>query len=187
MLTNRSTIYAAALGLLIFLSQSSWAGTIVRLSTTKGDIDIELNEQKAPLTVANFLRLVDEGFYDGLIFHRVLANFVIQAGGYEVSMDYREPPGTVPNESDNGLSNEKGSIAMARLTDPDSADAQFFINVVNNERLDASEESPGYTVFGRVVDGWQTVEDIELSDVEMKLGMAGVPVEPIVIVRAARL
>jgi len=158
----------------------------VRLQTTMGDIVLELYPAKAPLTVANFLRLVDDGFYDGLIFHRVVANFVIQAGGYDQDLAYREAPATVPNESFNGLQNRKGTIAMARLDDPDSADTQFFINVHTNLNLNARPGKPGYTVFGRVVGGMEVVENIELVDTSIRGGMAGVPEQPVIILHATR-
>jgi peptidyl-prolyl cis-trans isomerase A (cyclophilin A) len=159
----------------------------VRLTTTAGTIDVRLFPDKAPRTAANFLRLVDAGFYDGLIFHRVIANFVIQAGGYDSDLAYREPPGTVPNESFNGLRNRKGTLAMARLQDPDSAEAQFFINVNDNTHLDAGPGRPGYTVFGEVIDGMDVVIDIELANTGVRNGMAGVPENAIVIERATRL
>ena len=159
----------------------------VRLVTSLGTIDVELFADKAPLTVANFLRLVEEGFYEGLIFHRVIANFMIQTGGYEADLTFREPRGSVRNESFNGLRNRKGTLAMARLADPDSADAQFFINVNDNTHLDAAPGQPGYTVFGQVVAGMDVVTDIELSDTSLQAGMAGVPDTPIVIERAERL
>jgi len=159
----------------------------VALDTSAGTIVVELEPARAPQTVANFLDLVDADFYDGLIFHRVVANFVIQGGGYTPEMVLREPPRTVVNESFNGLSNRKGAIAMARLADPDSADAQFYINVRNNAQLDARPGKPGYTVFGRVVEGMDVVVDIELVDTGLRNGMAGVPLEPVVIEAARRL
>ena len=159
----------------------------VRLTTSVGVIDLELLPDRAPRTVANFLRLVDDGFYDGLIFHRIIANFVIQAGGYDAAMAYREPPGTVANESFNGLKNLRGTVAMARLADPDSADSQFFINVNDNAHLDATPGQPGYTVFARVVDGMDVVTDIELVDTGRRAGMVGVPEAPVVIESARRL
>jgi cyclophilin family peptidyl-prolyl cis-trans isomerase len=159
----------------------------VRLTTSLGVIDLELLPDRAPQTAANFLRLVDDGFYDGLIFHRVVANFVIQAGGYDAAMNYREPPGTVVNESMNGVRNSRGTVAMARLADPDSADTQFFINVKDNGHLDARPGQPGYTVFGRVVAGMDVVTEIELADTGRRAGMVGVPETPIVIERAERL
>ncbi|NIP13254.1 MAG: peptidyl-prolyl cis-trans isomerase [Pseudomonadales bacterium] len=158
----------------------------VVLETSVGSFEVELYPDRAPASVANFLSLVDDGFYDGLIFHRVIANFVIQTGGYDVDMGYREPPQTVVNESANGLTNRRGYLAMARLSDPDSADAQFYINVRDNPHLDFQPGSPGYTVFGRVVSGWEIVVEIELSDTVVRAGMVGVPEVPIVIRKAAR-
>ncbi len=153
----------------------------VRIETSQGAIVIELFRQQAPATVANFLKHVDAAFYDGLVFHRVVANFVIQAGGYDANMKYREPLGTVVNESRNGLRNERGTVAMARLDDPDSADAQFFINMRGNSHLDAGPGKPGYTVFGRVVAGMDVADTIELSETGIREGMSGVPVVPVVI------
>ena len=160
---------------------------MVRLETTAGNIDIALRSAEAPESVANFLDLVDSNFYDGLIFHRVVANFVIQAGGYDAQLNYREPPRQVPNESRNGLANRRGTVAMARLADPHSADAQFYINVNDNAHLDPQGGSFGYTVFGDVVAGMETVVDIELVDTEVQNGMVGVPITPVVIHRARRL
>lgn len=160
---------------------------LVRLETSLGNIDIELYPDKAPESVANFLELVEEGFYDGLIFHRVVAGFVIQAGGYDAKLTYRDPPGTVVNESANGLTNRKYSVAMARLSDPDSADTQFFINVKHNPHLDGSRVAPGYTVFGQVIAGQEVVHEIELVDTHLEAGMAGVPETDVVILHARRL
>ena len=159
----------------------------VRLETSLGNIDLELYPDRAPKTVANFLTRVDEGFYDGLIFHRVVAGFVIQAGGYDHKLSYRAPPATVENESLGGLLNEPYTVAMARLSDPDSADTQFFINVRRNAHLDADGTKPGYTVFGRVVAGEDVVTTIELVDTGLEAGMAGVPEEDVIINRALRL
>lgn len=160
---------------------------VVRLETSAGNIDIELHSAEAPQSVANFLDLVDSNFYDGLIFHRVVANFVIQAGGYDAQLKYREPPRQVPNESRNGLANRRSTVAMARLADPHSADAQFYINVNDNAHLDPQGGGFGYTVFGKVVAGMGAVVDIELMDTEVQNGMVGVPVTPVVIRRARRL
>lgn len=159
----------------------------VRLHTTLGPIDVELFEKQAPKTVANFLKLVDQDFYDGLIFHRVIAGFMVQAGGYDAQMTPREPPNTVPNESDNGLKNTVGTLAMARLSDPDSADSQFYINVKDNEHLNARRGQPGYTVFGRVIDGMDVVTEIELTETTRRAGMSDVPKTPIVIEDIERL
>jgi cyclophilin family peptidyl-prolyl cis-trans isomerase len=152
-----------------------------------GNIDVELFASRAPQTVENFLKLVDDGFYEGLIFHRVIAGFVIQTGGYDAAMNYREPPGNVVNESNNGLGNRRGTLAMARLDDPDSANTQFFINVNDNTHLNLSPDNAGYAVFGRVIDGMDVVTEIELADTGRKAGMAGVPDTPIVVERAERL
>lgn len=154
----------------------------VLIETTEGSIELELLPKFAPRHVENFLNLVEQDFYDGLIFHRVIPNFMIQTGGYEVGVEYREHDEIrIPNESFNGLKNKRGSVAAARLDDPDSADTQFFINVVNNTYLDAKPGKPGYTVFGRVRDGFDTIERIELTDTHLRKGMAGVPEQPIFI------
>ena len=176
-----------ALGLYPALTTAADPLPKVRFETSVGNIDIELYPAEAPQTVANFLQLVDDDFYSSLIFHRVVANFVIQAGGYDAKLNYRNAPRTVVNESLNGRTNSKGTIAMARLSDPDSADAQFFINVNNNGQLDATPGRPGYTVFGKVIEGMEVVVDIELSNTHLAQGMAGVPTVPITIYRAARI
>ena len=154
----------------------------VVIETTKGNIELELLPKFAPKHVANFLNMVEAEFYTGLIFHRVIPNFMIQAGGYDVGVNYKETGGiSVPNESFNGLRNKRGSVAAARLDDPDSASTQFFINVRDNFYLDAKPGQPGYTVFARVIDGFDTVERIELTDTHLRKGMAGVPEQPITI------
>ena len=154
----------------------------VVIETTEGNIEIELLPKFAPNHVNNFLDLVEKEFYSGLIFHRVIPNFMIQAGGYEVGVQYREhDDNMVPNESYNGLKNKRFSVAAARTDDPDSADTQFYINVVDNPFLDAQPNKFGYTVFGRVIDGFDAVERIELTDTHLRMGMAGVPEQPIVI------
>ena len=154
----------------------------VVIETTEGNIEIELLPKFAPKHVNNFLDLVEKEFYSGLIFHRVIPNFMIQAGGYEVGVKYRtHDDNMVPNESYNGLKNKRFSVAAARTDDPDSADTQFYINVVDNPFLDAQPNKPGYTVFGRVIDGFDAVERIELTDTHLRMGMAGVPEQPIVI------
>lgn len=163
------------------------ARTQVLLSTTMGDIVLDLYPDQAPETVQNFLRLVDSGFYNDLVFHRVIAGFMIQTGGYDARLTHREAPRLVKNESDNALKNFRGSIAMARKNDPDSAGSQFFINVRSNPNLDASPGRPGYTVFGRVVSGMDVVGQIEIVPTQNRNGMANVPVQPVVIKRAKRL
>ena len=185
---KRTAPRLAALAALIALSATADdPAPVVRLETSAGNIDIELFPAESPRTVENFLALVDESFYDGLIFHRVIASFMIQAGGYDAAMNYRKAPRQVVNESANGLSNTRGTVAMARTSDPDSADAQFFINAKDNVYLDARGRQPGYTVFGRVIAGMEAASAIESSETHRRKGMADVPVENIVILSATRL
>ena len=153
----------------------------VVIETSLGTMVAKLDEKRAPKTVANFLELVDAGFYDRLIFHRVIAGFVIQTGGYDVEMQRRDSSREIPNESFNGLKNLKGALSMARLADPDSASSQFFINLNANTHLDALPGKPGYTVFGHLVTGTDVAEAIEFAETGIRQGMAGVPLEPIVI------
>ena len=143
---------------------------------------IELFPEKAPHHVKQFLRLVNEGFYHGLIFHRVIPNFVIQAGGYNSELKYFSSEQKIMNESFNGLKNAKHTVAMARLSEPDSADTQFFINLRDNKHLDSATGNPGYTVFGKVVGGFEIIEDIELQDTESREGFFGLPVSPVTII-----
>lgn len=188
---NIKQTFRAALACSVFGTASAGAGEAqspnVEIVTSVGSITIELWPQQAPQTVANFLTLVDDGFYEGLVFHRVIAGFMIQAGGYDAAMNHRSPPRTVVNESTNGQRNLRWTIAMARHSDPDSADSQFFINVVDNPHLDAQAEQPGYTVFGRVISGQEVAERIELTDTDTVAGKANVPVTPIAILAARRL
>ncbi len=159
----------------------------VHLQTSHGDIEIELFDDKAPTTTEHILKYVDDGFYDGLIFHRVIAGFVLQAGGFDIDMKERQTRGSIRNESDNGLENLAGTLAMARRADPDSADSQFYINVADNGHLNARPGEPGYTVFGQVVAGQDVVTRIELTETGIRQGMPGVPVEAIVIKQARRV
>jgi peptidyl-prolyl cis-trans isomerase B (cyclophilin B) len=135
----------------------------VLLETTQGKIVLELDAQKAPKTVGNFVSYVEAGHYEGIIFHRVIAGFMAQAGGYDGNYKEKSTHSPIANESNNGLSNVRGSIAMARTSDPHSARAQFFINLVDNSRLDyraGPPESWGYAVFGRVIEGMEVVDKI---------------------------
>jgi len=151
---------------------------MVLMSTSMGDIKIELYEDKAPVTVKNFLGYVNDKFYDGTIFHRVIPNFMIQGGGFEQSMKQKPTKAPIKNEAANGLKNDVGTIAMARTGDPDSATAQFFINVVNNDGLNRPKpDGHGYAVFGKVVDGMDVVHKIE----HVQTATRDVPVEPVVI------
>lgn len=164
----------------------------IEMVTTEGTIKLELDGKQAPKTVARILQLVDDGFYDGKVFHRVIPGFMIQGGGYTPSLKLDEPGEPLPNESGNGLSNVRGTIAMARTVDPHSAISQFFINVADNERLDPSKSafngSWGYTVFGIVIEGMDVVDTIANA----RSGPGGefsrdVPVIPIVIKSMSRI
>ena len=160
----------------------------VRFETNRGTFDVELYPSRAPITVKNFLELVDAEFYDNLIFHRVIAGFMIQTGGFDKNLRYRDIEQTIVNESPNGLFNKRGYLAMARTSDPDSASSQFFINVSDNSSLNARGGRAGYAVFGKVTQGWDVVEDIELSDTTGRPGISeAVPDIPVIILRARRL
>ncbi|AXT93090.1 peptidylprolyl isomerase [Moraxella catarrhalis] len=157
---------------------------VVEFDTTFGQIKIELNAEKAPITVANFLDYVESGHYDGLIFHRVIDGFMIQGGGMDAQMNEKRTGTPIKNEADNGLKNTVGSIAMARTSDPHSATAQFFINVKDNDFLNHSSPTPqgwGYTVFGQVIDGMDVVNQIKGVPTGCFGYHADVPNEPIVI------
>jgi peptidyl-prolyl cis-trans isomerase A (cyclophilin A) len=132
------------------------ANPMVKLKTDLGPITVELYEKEAPVTVDNFLSYVKDGFYNGTIFHRVIPGFMIQGGGYTFDFVEKETRDPIINESDNGLPNKAGTLAMARTADPNSATAQFYINVVNNTHLDEA----GYAVFGEVVEGWEVIDEI---------------------------
>ncbi len=160
----------------------------VIIKTTKGDITIALDDENAPNTVVNFLRYVDEGFYDGTIFHRVIPNFMIQGGGLTPEMERKETCDPVKSEADNGLKNLRGSVAMARTNDPHSATAQFFINHADNPFLDyPGQDGWGYTVFGKVIAGLEIVDEIAVVPTATSAGRANVPEEAIVIHSAARI
>ena len=179
-------IRAAMMASVLALSVGVAHAQNVRLSTSMGDIVVQLDAAKAPKTVANFVQYVKDGHYNGTIFHRVIPNFMVQAGG--MSPDMREKPTRAPIalESRNGLSNVRGTIAMARTMNPNSATAQFFINVKDNDFLDAAnaQDGNGYAVFGKVVQGMDVVEKIRKVRTAQR-GMHGdVPVEPVVIKQA---
>jgi cyclophilin family peptidyl-prolyl cis-trans isomerase len=156
----------------------------VSMTTSKGDVRIELFADKAPITVKNFLTYVDEKFYDGLIFHRVIAGFMIQGGGFDANMKQKTAHAPIKNEATNGLKNKLGTISMARTNVVDSATAQFFINVKDNDFLDHRSTSPdgfGYAVFGKVVEGLDVVQNIEKVKTGSRGSCQDVPAEPIVI------
>jgi cyclophilin family peptidyl-prolyl cis-trans isomerase len=155
---------------------------MVKLETTKGDIVIELNEKAAPASTINFMQYVQDGFYDGTIFHRVIPGFMIQGVGQTADMRPRQTRRPIMNEAANGLKNVRGTIAMARTSNPNSATSQFFINLVDNDNLDyTGPQNPGYAVFGKVVKGMDVVDAIA----EVKTGKKGpqsdVPIEPVII------
>ena len=181
-----STIFCITTLIGTLAVSTAQASDQVLLNTSKGDIVIDLYPDQAPETVKNFLRLVDSGFYRDLIFHRVIDNFMIQAGGYDKRLVRREAPRKVPNESDNALKNLPGFVAMARTNDPDSAGSQFYINVRANPSLDARAGRPGYTVFGRVSQGMDVVYEIQKSPTGIQNGLADVPLEPITITAVSR-
>jgi peptidyl-prolyl cis-trans isomerase B (cyclophilin B) len=161
---------------------------MIILQTNFGDITLELDHEKAPETAANFEQYVRDGFYNGVIFHRVIDGFMIQGGGFEPGMISKETREPIKNEADNGLSNQTGTIAMARTMDPHSASAQFFINISDNTFLDhtaKTTEGWGYAVFGKVVDGMDVVNKIKAVNTTMRAGHQDVPVEDVVIESAS--
>ena len=161
----------------------------VTLSTSKGDIVVELYPDKAPQTVKSFLAYVNEKFYDGTIFHRVIPGFMIQGGGFTADMNQKATHAPVKNEADNGLSNVRGSIAMARTSDPHSASSQFFINLKDNTFLDRaqSQDGWGYTVFGKVVSGMDAVDAIAGVPTGRKAGMSDVPTQTVSLTTARQV
>jgi cyclophilin family peptidyl-prolyl cis-trans isomerase len=179
---SRSLLLSAALAALAVLTQANGAEpTQVKIETSVGDFVLQLDESRAPLTVANFLQYVTDGFYAGTIFHRVVNGFVIQGGGYTPDLTQKPPRPPVVNESGNGLSNRRGSVAMARTGEPHSADSQFYINLADNLALDSKPTRWGYAVFGEVVQGLDVVDEIGHRATGSKGGMQDVPAEPVVI------
>lgn len=156
---------------------------MVLVSTSTGDIKLELYEKEAPITVANFLSYASDGFYDGTVFHRVINNFMIQGGGFTADMKQKPTKPPIKNEADNGLKNERGTIAMARTAAVDSATSQFFINHTDNAFLDNGVRDFGYAVFGKVVEGMEVVDKI--AAVRTKAG--DVPVETVTIVSVKKV
>jgi len=159
----------------------------VLLKTSEGDITIELYPDKAPETVKNFLSYVNDGSYDGTVFHRVIEGFMVQGGGFDKMGHERDTREPISLESDNGLSNKEGTIAMARTTDPDSATDQFFINAADNYFLDNGYRDQGYAVFGKVVNGMDVVKKIEMSPTTVKHSMQDWPEEDVVIISAKEI
>jgi len=157
---------------------------IVVLETSKGNIEIELNQEKAPITVANFISYVNEGFYNGIVFHRVMNGFMVQGGGFTPDGTQKKTHAPIKLESNNGLSNDIGTVAMARTIIRDSATSQFFINVNNNALLNYAPGNDGYAVFGRVTSGMEVVNAIKSVKTETRGSFENWPVEDVVIIRA---
>lgn len=157
---------------------------VVILETTLGDIEIELTENESPVTVDNFLKYIEEGFYDGTVFHRVMPGFVIQGGGFTPDGTPKETREPITLESNNGLSNLKYTVAMARLVVPDTATSQFFINLKDNTMLDYASNNAGYAVFGKVVQGMDVVDKIASVDTSTREFFENWPVEDVIISRA---
>jgi peptidyl-prolyl cis-trans isomerase B (cyclophilin B) len=169
---------------LLFLNVAFAANPVVVMETSSGVIEIELFEDKAPNTVANFLKYVDSKFYDGTIFHRVINNFMIQGGGFNQKMEEKQSGTPIKNEANNRLSNDTGTIAMARTNDPHSATAQFFINVADNSSLNHTGENNsgwGYAVFGKVTNGMHVVNRIKMVKTGNVSGYADVPMDAVII------
>jgi peptidyl-prolyl cis-trans isomerase B (cyclophilin B) len=179
-------LFFLCLGLLVCVGMVKAEGGPLRVvvETSKGDIVIELNRDKAPIAVENFLGYVDTGFYEGTVFHRVIDGFMIQGGGFTEGMVQKNTEGTIQNEADNGLENRRGTVAMARRPDPHSATSQFFVNVVDNKFLNHTAKTPqgwGYTVFGEVVSGMDVVDAIAKVETGRHGSMGDGPREPVAI------
>ena len=168
-------------------AESSTTNPKVALETTLGSITTELFSKESPITVENFLRYIDDGLYVDTQFHRVISGFMIQGGGFTKDLNKTSTHAPIKNESTNGLSNKRGTIAMARTKDPDSATNQFFINLVDNFNLNQVGDRPGYTVFGEVIQGLDIVDTIGKTKTTTRSRYRDVPVEPILIISAKRL
>lgn len=194
---NLNTLVKHFLSLTIFvLSSSALAeNPIVKLETSEGNITVVLFADKSPKTVENFLAHVDEGFYENTVFHRIIDNFMVQGGGFDVDLKQKKTERKVINESKNRLHNDRGTLAMARTSDPDSAGSQFFINQRNNPRLDWTPFKPGYTVFGEVITGMRIIDFMASTPTGNAVGktdkgqmpLQNVPLDPIVLLRVTRV
>jgi cyclophilin family peptidyl-prolyl cis-trans isomerase len=153
---------------------------MIRFETTLGDFTIELFEKEAPLSVANFVKYIDSGFFDGTIFHRIVPGFVIQGGGFTEDMTQKRTNPPVKNEADNGLKNSRGTLSMARTNDINSATSQFFVNLKDNDFLDHTRGNFGYAVFAKVVDGMDVIDKIAAVETGRKRGFDDVPVEAVI-------
>lgn len=162
-------------------NQGKGDNPVVLFSTNQGDIKVKLNRAEAPITVENFIGYVNDGFYHGVVFHRVIPNFMIQTGGFTPDMKQKTPKAPIKNEANNGLRNSRGTLSMARTSEVDSATSQFFINVNDNKFLDNGERDFGYAVFGEVIDGMDVVDKIAAVQTGTDGQFRDVPQEPIVI------
>lgn len=162
-------------------NQGKGDNPVVLFSTNQGDIKVKLNRAEAPITVENFIGYVNDGFYNGVVFHRVIPNFMIQTGGFTPDMKQKTPKAPIKNEANNGLRNSRGTLSMARTSEVDSATSQFFINVNENKFLDNGERDFGYAVFGEVIDGMDVVDKIAAVQTGTDGQFRDVPQEPIVI------
>ena len=177
------------IGTLIFMNQGIASENYpqVEIVTTSGTFTIELDRNRAPISVENFLNYVEEGFYTNTIFHRVIEGFVIQSGGYTAEFDMKETKPEIVNESGNGLSNRRMTLGMARSNEPHTASSQFYINLVDNFSLDPMPTRWGYTVFGEVISGFEIVDSIGQSATQTYQDLQDVPVAPIIILEAKKL
>jgi cyclophilin family peptidyl-prolyl cis-trans isomerase len=153
---------------------------MIRFETTLGDFSIEFFEKEAPLSVANFLKYIDSGFFDGTIFHRIVPGFVIQGGGFTEDMTQKRTNPPVKNEADNGLKNSRGTLSMARTNDINSATSQFFVNLKDNDFLDHTRGNFGYAVFAKVIDGMDVIDKIAAVETGRKRGFDDVPIEAVI-------
>ncbi|EKO3422885.1 peptidylprolyl isomerase [Vibrio fluvialis] len=169
---------------LALLSTSVWAGPKVEFDTTLGSFTVELNDEKAPISSANFLKYVEDGSYVGSQFHRVIPGFMAQGGGFDEDMNQLKTYAPIKNESSNGLRNDTATIAMARTANPNSATRQFYINLVDNEFLNNDQRPPGYAVFGKVIQGFEVIQQMAKQPTHSLGRMGDVPVTPIVITKA---
>jgi cyclophilin family peptidyl-prolyl cis-trans isomerase len=192
---NTLVKYFLSLTLIVLSSSALAENPIVKLETSEGDITVVLFADKSPKTVENFLAHVDEGFYENTVFHRIIDNFMVQGGGFDVDLNQKKTERKVINESKNRLHNDRGTLAMARTSDPDSAGSQFFINQRNNPRLDWTPFKPGYTVFGEVITGMRIVDFMASTPTGNAVGktdkgqmpLQNVPLDPIVLLRVTRV
>jgi cyclophilin family peptidyl-prolyl cis-trans isomerase len=160
---------------------------MIRFETTLGNFTIEFHEKEAPQTVANFLRYIDDGFFDGTIFHRIVPGFVIQGGGFTEEMTQKRTHPSIKNEADNGLKNDRGTLSMARTSDVNSATSQFFVNLKDNEFLDHKKGNFGYAVFARVTEGMDVIDKIAAVETGRRRGFDDVPVQPVIMKSVRRI